>query len=145
MEFPILQAMPLPPPAIRLVTRFLQPGTHPTALLIKALTFERHDAQESEDDEEFGHEHRHHACLVVSGAGVRIKDLSTPFPHTYVVRHKYTAFNPRWAAWDMTYTLGFSYDEHTGELNPEVDIEDTLIDDDDFGRPEFIHSLTPWG
>jgi len=45
----------------------------------------------------------------------------------------------------MTYTLGFSYDEHTGELNPEVDIEDTLIDDDDFGRPEFIHSLTPWG
>ena len=146
MEFPILRAMPLPPPAMRLVTQFLQPGTHPTALLIKALTFERWDAQESDDDEDYGHQHRHHGRLVVTGPGVRIKDLSTPYPHTYVVRTRYTAFNPRWSAWETTYTLGFSYDEHTGERNPDVEYDDDdFVDDDDFGGPQRIYCKTPRG
>ncbi len=41
MEFPVLLELPLPAPCRKLVTQFLRPGPHPTAILIKRLTFLR--------------------------------------------------------------------------------------------------------
>ncbi len=41
MEFPVLLELPLPAPCRKLVTQFLRPGSHPTAILIKRLTFLR--------------------------------------------------------------------------------------------------------
>ena len=138
--------MPLPLPAIRKVTKFLQPDPHPTAMLIKALAFIREDAQDSDTDEEYGeHQNRIYAGLRVTGPGVRQKDLSTPWPHTFVTRHKYTPYNPRWAAWDMIYSMWFSYDERTGERNLWPDDEDVDSDDEDLVSNSFVNSLSPWG
>ena len=41
MESPVLLELPLPAPCRKLVTQFLRPGPHPTAILIKRLTFLR--------------------------------------------------------------------------------------------------------
>ena len=142
MEFPILTLMPLPQPAIQLVTQFLQPGQHPTAVLIKALTFNHQDAQEINVEDREPHIY---ACLYVAGPGVRIKDLSTPWPHKYVVRHQYTAYNPRWSAHDTIYSISFSYDEITGEQNLYPDDEDVESDDGDLVSNSYINSLSPWG
>jgi len=133
MEFPVLRALPLPLTALHIVTKFLR-QPHPTALLIKALFFYIEEASEY-----------HEELLRVEGPGVRNKDLSTPWPHTYIVRHKYTPYNPRWSAMDMIYSLSFSYNEQTGEPNPHDDEED---DDSDVGSVvsnSFTNSLSPWG
>ena len=136
----------MPTTAVRLVTKFLQPEPHHVALLIKALTFMRDDAQDS-DDEDGEHQSRIYACLRITGPGVRNKDLSTPWPHTYVVRNKYTAYHPRWAAWDMIYSLWFSYDEQTGERHPHEDSDEDNYgsDDGEIVSNNFINSLSPWG
>ena len=142
MEFRILSLMPLPETARKLVTQFLR-EPHPTANLIQALKFEREEAQESDEENE---QHRIPECLKITGPGVRIKDLSTPWPHTYVIRHKYTPYNPRWSAWETTYCLWFSYDEQTGELNPQDDDdEDVDSSDENLISNRFMHSATPWG
>ena len=126
MEFPILTRMPLPLPAIRTVTKFLQPDPHPTAMLIKALTFKREDA--TEVDNGWGILVPEPASLTIRGPGIRNKDLSTPWPHSYVIRDRITPYNDYWASRDMIYQLWFAYDEHTGERCPRDDDSD---DDDE--------------
>ena len=132
MEFPILTLLPLPLPAIRLVTQYLR-QPHPTALLIKPLKFLRHDAQDSCDDgdeDEFGYEPRIFASLTVHGRGIRIKDLSTPWPHSYVVRHRITPFNTWNEAYTRRFNLWFSYDDITGEPNHEIEDDDESYQSD---------------
>ena len=87
MEFPVLMKLPIPLSAIRLITQFAW-EPHPTALLIKALKFERRQ----EDDI---------AVLYVTGEGVRyLNQLSRP------------SFWPP----DEDSFLEFSVREHTGDI-----------------------------
>ena len=137
MEFPILTFFPMPPPAIRLVTLFLR-EPHPTALIIEKLTFTRCAAQDDGDEDS-----RFPAALAVKGEGVRIKDLSTPWPHTYVIRNKFSAYNLWWSAFDTTYMLHFSYDEHTGE-QIEKESEGSLASDDVLADEWTFAPYTQW-
>ena len=112
MELPILNYLPLQDGPRRIVLQFLR-KPHPTAVIIKFLRFERHDAQDSMSDEEFGHESFIPACLIIRGYGIRMRDLST-WPPAFVTRHRATPYadihrrNGDWNLW-------FSYDDQTGE------------------------------
>ena len=120
MELPILNYLPLQDGPRRIVLQFLR-KPHPTAVIIKFLRFERHDAQDSMSDEEFGHESFIPACLIIRGYGIRMRDLST-WPPAFVTRHRatpYADFHRRNGVWN----LGFRYDDQTGEPWHESDDE----------------------
>ena len=128
MEFPVLLELPLPATCRKLVTQFLRPGEpHPTARLINLLTFRRHEAgYDSEDEDQC-----FPACLGVTGFGIRILDLSFCFRMRpqYVVRSRITSYNDYYAQ-TTTYSLGFHYDEVTGEHIPERDESDDKSEED---------------
>ena len=130
MEFPVLLELPLPATCRKLVTQFLRPGEpHPTARIINLLTFRRDAAGNCEDKYQC-----FPASLVVKGPGVRMLDYSYWDPYwpvqtvsnrpQYVVRSRITAFND-YLSQGTTYSLGFSYDEFTGEHIPDRDISNT--------------------
>ena len=129
MEFPILQLLPLPSVAARIVTQFLRPGSHPTALMIEALTFKREPFQEAiaPEDDEFGEgEDAIPASLRITGTGIRQLDLSL-WPPQFVVYSRITSFNALFNRDDMIYSLCFSFDETSGESNYK-----SLMDHSDF-------------
>ena len=110
MEFPILTFLPMPAPAIRLVTQFLR-EPHPTAILIQKLTFIRTDPDYEECDEDPSFP----ATLLVDGEAIMVCEFT---------QHR----------------LLFTYNKHTGEpikFESEVasDSDSTSSSSDDDSDP----------
>ena len=127
MELPIIRLLPIPETCHKIVEKFIH-EPHPASKLIQALSFTRRDAEYV--DNGYGELYLDHPTLVITGPGVRIKDLSTPWPHTYVVRERITPYNMQWWNWETIYTLHFKYDEETGE-HISLDSDDEDEEDED--------------
>ncbi len=101
MEFPILQHLPLPGPAIRMVTEFLR-EPHPTAAMIKALRFSRWSGGFS-----------------VKGKTIRYHKMGA-YPPKFM-RDRLTT---------VSVMRIFNFDEETGEFEIESDYDDGMTVED---------------
>jgi hypothetical protein len=103
MEFPILNELHLPETCLRLIKQFLW-EPHPTAVLIKGLTFERGFVEwEDPNDAEI------RAVFSVFGPHVRRLMVDSWYTH----RFTHPLLHP--LEDDFWQEFGFSYDDSTGE------------------------------
>ena len=110
MEFPVLLELPLPAPCRKLVTQFLRPGPHPTAILIKRLTFLR-KVQIATPSECRGHRLSDGDLLIVIGCD----DAMIPILSEWIA---YRPIPPRLVWWKIYKENGIKFltCPKTGEL-----------------------------